>query len=186
MTAYTVLCAECGKPVQKTATEIKRNKHHFCDSSCAARFNNRRRKRKKKVRYCLFCGKPVRNKYCGPACQHAYHQKIYIERWLEGKETGSKGSGDTLDISKYVRRYLLEQANYQCTLCGWSKRNVHTDTIPLEIDHIDGDWKNNSPDNLRVLCPNCHALTPTYRGANRGNGSTRKYCGGRGSYWKDK
>jgi 5-methylcytosine-specific restriction endonuclease McrA len=38
--------------------------------------------------------------------------------------------------------------------------------IPLEIDHIDGDSTNNSLDNFRILCPNCHAQTPTYRGLN--------------------
>lgn len=35
--------------------------------------------------------------------------------------------------------------------------------IPLEIDHIDGNKKNNDRNNLRALCPNCHALTPTWR-----------------------
>jgi 5-methylcytosine-specific restriction endonuclease McrA len=38
--------------------------------------------------------------------------------------------------------------------------------IPLELDHINGDSSNNNLDNLRLLCPNCHALTPTYRGKN--------------------
>ena len=38
--------------------------------------------------------------------------------------------------------------------------------IPLEVDHRDGDRTNNEVTNLRLLCPNCHALTPTYRGRN--------------------
>ncbi len=40
----------------------------------------------------------------------------------------------------------------------------------LEIDHIDGNSDNNSEENLRLVCPNCHSLTSTYRGTNRGNG----------------
>jgi 5-methylcytosine-specific restriction endonuclease McrA len=40
--------------------------------------------------------------------------------------------------------------------------------IPLELDHIDGDRTNNLLENLRLLCPNCRALTPTYRGRNIG------------------
>lgn len=40
--------------------------------------------------------------------------------------------------------------------------------IPLELDHVDGDRCNNTRENLRLLCPNCHALTPTYRGRNIG------------------
>lgn len=42
--------------------------------------------------------------------------------------------------------------------------------IPLELDHRDGDRTNNLLENLRLLCPNCHAFTPTYRGRNIGNG----------------
>ena len=38
--------------------------------------------------------------------------------------------------------------------------------IPLELDHINGINNDNRIDNIRLLCPNCHALTPTYRGKN--------------------
>ncbi|MEU5278884.1 HNH endonuclease signature motif containing protein [Streptomyces asoensis] len=42
--------------------------------------------------------------------------------------------------------------------------------LPLEVDHIDGDWRNNRIGNLRFLCPNCHSTTDSYRG--RGKGRT--------------
>lgn len=56
-----------------------------------------------------------------------------------------------------------------CLNCN-SKINTYTNTIPLEIDHIDGNYKNNNEDNLILLCPNCHSLTATYKGANLNNG----------------
>lgn len=40
--------------------------------------------------------------------------------------------------------------------------------LPLEVDHIDGDWRDNRIENLRFLCPNCHSTTDSYRGSGKG------------------
>jgi hypothetical protein len=45
--------------------------------------------------------------------------------------------------------------------------------LSLELDHIDGDSTNNTPGNLRFLCPNCHSQTPTFRGRNVNTGSKK-------------
>lgn len=123
--------------------------------------------------YCLYCGKELNkthlsHKYCSNKCQQEYIYKKYIEDWQNGIESGTVGTVGV--VSGYVRRYIFSKYSNKCCLCGWGEENPYTHTIPLEIDHIDGDYTNNKEDNLRLLCPNCHSLTPTYRGANRGNG----------------
>lgn len=69
--------------------------------------------------------------------------------------------------SNRLKNLLLKEniLNAHCSEC-----ENHTwlgKPIPLELDHINGDNKNNLLENLRLLCPNCHALTPTYRGKNK-------------------
>lgn len=64
----------------------------------------------------------------------------------------------------YVERHSVLE--YKCEKCGCDG-HWQDGEISLEIDHIDGDNTNNSIDNLHYLCPNCHALTETYRGRNK-------------------
>jgi len=74
---------------------------------------------------------------------------------------------------KRKRLYLIEKAEHKCTICGFSKTRPDGRGI-LEIDHIDSDHTNNSIENLRVLCPNCHALTPNFRNWGRKSTKTSK------------
>ena len=73
-------------------------------------------------------------------------------------------------ISNYIKRYLFEKFHNKCCKCGWGETNSYTGNIPLEVEHKDGNYANNLEDNLELLCPNCHSLTETYKGANKGQG----------------
>lgn len=77
-------------------------------------------------------------------------------------------------VSKHIRRYLYEKHNNSCQQCGWNTPNPYTGNVVLEIEHIDGDSFNNKEENLKLLCPNCHSLTSTYKALNKGK-ATRKY-----------
>ena len=62
------------------------------------------------------------------------------------------------------KRVLLEQDG-KCLICGI--REWQGKYLAMELDHIDGDRKNNARSNFRILCPNCHTQTPTFRSKNR-------------------
>ena len=69
-------------------------------------------------------------------------------------------------LNEGVKEYKCEK----CKLTEWFGQ-----PISIELDHIDGRRNNNQLDNLQLLCPNCHAQTPTYRGKNKcGSAGTGK------------
>ena len=125
------------------------------------------------MKECKNCGNeiPNRNVYCNNQCQNDYENKQRLNEWMDGKNFIRQGG---TSIPQWMRKHLLENANHQCSECGWGELNQYTNTVPLDIDHIDGDAYNNMVDNLRVLCPNCHSLKKTFKNTGKRK-STRTY-----------
>lgn len=63
------------------------------------------------------------------------------------------------------KSYLIRVHGYRCWECGLSEWMGKP--MPLEIDHINGVSNDNRENNLRILCSNCHAQTPTFRNRKR-------------------
>lgn len=75
---------------------------------------------------------------------------------------GKKENNGNLKI-RLIKELGWEHKCYSCNRDSWMGNK-----IPIELEHINGNSKDNRIDNLTFLCPNCHALTDTWRGRNMG------------------
>lgn len=142
-------CCICFAPLYRRPSDLKRSKNSYCDKHLKEHAKNRE-KGKEEYRRSVY--------------------KKYIREWKQGKQNGMKGKSS---ISGHIRRYLFERAENKCEKCSWAKTNPTTGLVPLEVNHIDGNHKNNKEENLELLCPNCHSLTSNFRSLNNGNGRQR-------------
>lgn len=119
------------------------------------------------VRDCLNCKitfKPNRSSfgiYCSNKCQKNYEFEQKYTLWLSGKI-------NLLSTSRFLKKCIIRKNGYFCKNCGISEWRGKE--LTLELEHINGDSNNNTPDNLCLLCPNCHSQTSTFKSKNVGNG----------------
>lgn len=152
---------EC-KNCEKLFTALKSENKLFCSQSCSASYNNKGIKRHgKSPSSCVECNTVLKRqgKFCNNICEQKYKTKDKDKLVLEGKAS-----------SRVCKNYLIKVKGNKCEECGWSKKNIVTGKIPIELEHIDGNSENNNLTNLKLLCPNCHSLTPTYKALNIGKG----------------
>ena len=119
---------------------------------------------------CRVCGKETARPvaiYCSISCQMEYQYHDYIKKWKNGEINGLSSLGL---VSPYIKKFLRRKFGNKCCLCNWAAVNPKTGLVPLVADHIDGNWQNNTEENLRLICPNCDSLNPTFAALNKGNG----------------
>lgn len=164
-------CLNCGKI-------LNQKQRKYCSVSCRNKYkylNNG------KEIICQECGKvfksnDINRKFCSNVCFCEHTKKGYLKKWLEG----DLFLNPNLGLPKVIRYYLLEKVHYKCEECGFEGYNKSTNNTILQIHHIDGNSGNNNEDNLKVLCPNCHAMTENYMGLNKGKSARdKRYKGGR-------
>ena len=96
--------------------------------------------------------------------------------WAKGKQftpddmvfTENSNYANEMIKQRIVANDLIE---YCCSKCGINE--WQGETIVLDLDHINGNNRDNRLVNLRYLCPNCHSQTDTFKGRNKNNGKQK-------------
>lgn len=148
--------SRCTKCDEVLAYPKRNNK--YCSRSCSVSMNNLG---KRKVRDCEVCGselKPTSRKYCSPECLSKRNLSEHIDKFNNG----------VLRNRPTIRKVLTHIRGYECDVCRLSEWMGKP--ITLQVDHINGNASDDSPENLRLICPNCHSQTNTFGGRNYGNG----------------
>lgn len=132
----------------------------FCSKSCSAKHNNIGvRRHGKPKNFCKQCQKETKTSaqiFCSNRCQSDHGWNKIVNKILNNEHV----------YWKSIRKYLLIVSPH-CSVCGI--KTWHDLPISLECDHIDGDISNNVLLNARLLCPNCHSQTETFRVKNKDN-----------------
>lgn len=166
ITKIKKFCKRCNKIL---TYKQKDKGNTFCSRKCVAVYFYKKRgnkpiKNKKIITVyckCKNCGCRIHNQrkvFCSDHCKHDFKWVAIRERIMNGL------------VSKRptLRSFLIRTYGYGCMECGLSEWRGKP--IPLDLHHIDGRYRNNSPDNLQILCRNCHGLTDNFAGKNKGNG----------------
>lgn len=133
-----------------------------------------REERKKIPVNCPLCGKEQKNVYSLAAhkghCDGSRNTKHFKRGTYKGKtklkieDVLRKNSSSH---SSYVKRFVVlnKLIENKCSSCDLPNQWQGKELV-LELDHINGDSSDNRIENIRILCPNCHSQTSTFRGKN--------------------
>jgi Zn finger protein HypA/HybF involved in hydrogenase expression len=121
---------------------------------------------------CKHCSKEFKHGYsskgiyCSPKCSSDNRKITHLKKHTEMWEKGTLGT--YRNPRPLVKKFVTERDGYKCDECGLSEWRGNP--ITLWLDHIDGDASNNSPDNFRLVCPNCDSQSSTFGAKNYGKG----------------
>jgi predicted nucleic acid-binding Zn ribbon protein len=163
---FPKLCKTCNMPI-----EYDHRWNNFCSKSCSATNLNAKRIRDgiiyygKKRKRCTVCNKPISPKDTTlTMCRACGKTERLLKRIAEIEKIMI--SSKKYKLTGYqIKSYLIYKRGHKCEKCHNTTWN--NDPIPLNGHHIDGNYLHNHPDNLKLICPNCHAQTSNYCSKNK-------------------
>lgn len=165
------ICPMCGIEFKTTNGCRKRDKK-CCSRKCANIMRSGKLHHNWRVEIeCLNCGNKCKKnatRFCSKQCFGKYQRKKTFEKIENGTfKSYARGNGE----NQQLKLYLIEKNGYKCMVCDNTKWMGQP--IPLQVDHKDGNSDNDKVENIRNICPNCHAQTKTYCGKNKGKGKRK-------------
>jgi hypothetical protein len=105
-----------------------------------------------------------KNIYCSKECETIFKTEDTLFRFENGK----------LISNVTIKKVLISKFGEHCSICTQSSiwNNI---SLCLQVDHIDGDSDNNLPNNLRLVCPNCHSQLSTSKDKSRKESKRNSY-----------
>lgn len=160
MPSVSVICENCGKKFNKNSWDISKSPTNYCSRSCSASSNNLKRNYKKKSYSCKHCGAKTENRKtrCGKCPDTlSAEEKSKIESIKDIIYTKHHRSSAFALIRSRARSVVKKLGQCSCQRCGY---NEHIEVCHIKpISDFDENEKVsivNDPDNLLVLCRNCH------------------------------
>lgn len=144
---------------EKVLSYVAKN-HTFCNSSCSAKYYNKRSPKRKRIKKCKSCNTPILKNYtyCGFCIQQGRHLS-------GGKPLSLKTLGEVVysndanryNVIRYHSHYILKERKNICESCGYSKHVQVCHIKPIQSFDLSTLIKDiNAKENLILLCPNCH------------------------------
>ena len=133
------ICFVCKKPIYRRPSEVKANKGHvFCSPLCYGIYQ-------RKEIPCVVCGKSIlagfNKKTCSRKCANINRAGIHYKI---GRPQ------DKARTFKILKRRLLIERGKKCERCGYDRYQI------LHVHHKNRNRSDNRPENLEIICPNCH------------------------------